>query len=245
MSTLPVLPALLASMGVALVATSSTAVLWMAPQRLQRWLPWLQATAAGLLLGDALLHMLPEATAHGLKAGGTGPLLATGVLTFLLAEGIVRMLGRGTTAPFARMDLAGDVLHHFADGVVIGAAFAVSDALGVLVALAIAGHELPREVGHAAVLISGGQSPRRAVAWTLTTAAMVPAGTLAIVLLGHNPATVAATLAVVAGATLYLVCGDLLPALWARLEHGRRYAPMLGVLAGLGFMWLVTLLPVH
>ena len=239
------LPALLASGGVALVATGSIAVLWMTPHRLQRWLPWLQAIAAGLLLGDALLHMLPEATAHGLKAAGTGPLLATGVLVFLLAEGVVRMFGRGPTAAFARMDLAGDALHHFADGVVIGAAFTVSDTLGMLVALAIAGHELPREVGNAAVLVSGGQSPQRAVAWTLATAAMVPAGALAVVLLGHDPATVAAMLAVVAGATLYFVCGDLLPALWTRLEHGRRYAPMLGVLAGLAFMWLATLLPVH
>jgi len=240
-----VLLALLASTGVALIASSSATVLWMKPHQLMRWLPWLQAVAAGLLLGDALLHMLPEATAHGLKASGAGPLLATGVLIFLVSEGIVRAFGQAGTAPFARMDLLGDVLHHIADGVVIGAAFTVGDALGMLVAMAIAGHELPREVGHAAVLISGGQSPRRAVAWSMATGALVPAGAMAVVPLGHDPATVAGMLAVVAGATLYLVCGDLLPALWARLEQGRRYAPMLGVLAGLGFMWLATLLPIH
>lgn len=245
MPTYPFLPALIASTGVALAATTAASILWMTPVRLQRWLPWLQATAAGLLLGDALLHMLPEAMEHGLKAAGTGPLLAAGVLVFLLTECPVRALGRGSTAPFARMDLVGDVLHHFADGVVIGAAFTVNDTLGMLVALAIAGHELPREVGNAAILVAGGQSPRRAVAWTMATTAMVPAGALAVALLERDAATVAATLTVVAGATLYLVCSDLLPALWMRLERGRGYAPMLGVLAGLGFMWLATLLPVH
>ncbi|WP_329743019.1 ZIP family metal transporter [Dyella sp. A6] len=240
-----VLLTLFVSTAVALIASSSTTLLWFKPQQLLQWLPWLQAMAAGLLLGDALLHLLPEAAAHGLDAAGTGPLLAVGMLVFMVTEGIVRAFAHASTAPFARMDLVGDILHHIADGVVIGAAFTVGDTLGVLVALAIAGHELPREVGHAAVLISGGQSPRRAVAWSMAAGALVPAAAMGVVLLGHDPATVAGMLAVVAGATLYLVCGDLLPALWTRLDEGRRYTPMLGVLGGLGFMWLATLLPIH
>jgi len=55
--------AIVASIVVACAALISRVVVWMRADCLRQWLSWMQAVAAGLLLGDALLHMMPEAWA--------------------------------------------------------------------------------------------------------------------------------------------------------------------------------------
>ena len=109
---------LMASILVAAVSLSARLVVWIPPRHLHAWLPWLQATAAGLLLGDALLHMLPEAMGHGMSASQAGSRLALGVLGLLCIECMVRALSSSSpTTAFARMDIVGDTLHHLVDGI--------------------------------------------------------------------------------------------------------------------------------
>jgi zinc and cadmium transporter len=139
--------AVLASGVVACAALSARLVVWMSAARLRVWLPWMQATVAGLLLGDALLHMLPEAMDRGMTAARMGECLALGAVGLLGVECIVRAMNASSpTAAFAKMDVFADFLHHFVDGIVIGASFMMGPALGIVVALAILAHEIPREV---------------------------------------------------------------------------------------------------
>lgn len=239
---LDVLPAFAASLAVALVSLCARLVVWLPPRRLQEGLPWLRAGTAGLLLGDALLHMLPEAVAQEGNVSHSANALALGVLGLVGVECLIRGR-RSDTAPsvLARMDRVGDALHHLVDGIVIGAAFAVDRALGMVVALAIIGHELPREVGNAAVLISGGLTPRRAFRWSVATTIALPLGTLGVFLAGRQPVFLGTSLALAAGITLYLACSDILPSLWQNLQHRQRFTPVIGVAGGLAFMWLATL----
>lgn len=235
--------ALAASLLVAAASLSARLVVWLPPRRLQAWLPWLQATAAGLLLGDALLHMLPEAMAHGMSASQAGNCLALGILGLLVVECVVRTVGsHASTATFARMDIVGDTLHHAVDGIVIGASFAIDPTLGFVVALAIMLHELPREMSNAGVLIAGGYMPRRAFLLSVATTAAVPLGALSIALAGHSAIFLGTSLALAAGTTIYLACGDLLPGLWQNIGPGHRFTPALGVAVGMAFMWLAAAL---
>lgn len=234
--------AVLATVLVGSVAGVSAVVLRIPPATLQRWLPWWQAAAVGLLVGDAAMHMMPEAMAHGLDRSHLLPLVVGGMVALWLVERLVRVLRRGQVATFARMNVVGDVTHHLSDGVVIGASFAISTPLGLLVTLAIAGHELPRELSNAAVLIAGGHSRRRAVAWTLATTAALPLGVLLTALLADHPGAVGTTLALASGATLYVALVDLLPPLWRHIRPPqRRLAPVLGTVAGVMLMWLSAL----
>jgi len=235
--------ALGASVAVAAASLSARLVVWLPPRHLQAWLPWLQAIAAGLLLGDALLHMLPEAMAHGITPDRVGICLALGIFGLLCIECVVRTADSDTgTAVFARMDIVGDALHHLVDGVVIGASFAIDRALGLVVALAILAHELPREMGNAGVLVAGGYAPRRAFLYSMATTAAIPVGALSIAVVGHSPVFLGTSLALAAGTTLYLACGDILPGLWPGMRQGRRFTPALGVAGGLAFMWLAAAL---
>lgn len=235
--------AFMASIAVAAASLAARFVMWISPRHLQAWLPWLQASAAGLLLGDALLHMLPEAMAHGMSASQTGNRLALGILGLLMVECVVRAVSsQASTATFARMDIVGDTLHHAVDGIVIGASFAIDPAIGFVVALAITAHELPREMSNAGVLIAGGYVPRRAFLLSVATTAAVPLGALSIVLAGHSAIFLGTSLALAAGTTIYLACGDLLPGLWQNTSRGHRFTPALGVAGGMAFMWLAAVL---
>lgn len=232
-----------ASVAVATASLSARLVVWLTPRRLQAWLPWLQAAAAGLLLGDALLHMLPEAMAHGLTPGQVGTRVSFGILGLLCIEcGVRAMNTPAATAVFARMDIVGDALHHLVDGVVIGASFAIDRTLGIVVALAILAHELPREIANAGVLVAGGYRPRRAFLLSIATTATIPLGAMSIALVGHSPAFLGTSLAVAVGTTLYLACGDVLPGLWANVGPGHRFTPAMGVAVGMAFMWLAAVL---
>ena len=232
-----------AAAAVAAASCSARIVVWLTPRRLQAWLPWLQAGAAGLLLGDALLHMLPEAMAHGLTPGQAGARLSLGILCLLCVEcGVRAMRMSAATAVSARMDLVGDALHHGVDGMVIGASFAIDRTLGFVVALAILAHELPREMGNAGILVAGGYGPRRAFLLSIATTAAIPLGALGVALAGHAPFFLGTTLALAAGTTVYLACADVLPSLWPHMGRSHRFTPALGVAAGMAFMWLAAVL---
>ena len=234
---------MLASVLVATASLSARLVVWLPPRHLRAWLPWLQAIAAGLLIGEALLHMLPEAMEQGMSAQQVGARVAAGLLGFLAVECVMRAIASSSsTAAFARMDIIGDTLHHFVDGIVIGAAFAIDHSLGFIVALAILAHELPREMSNAGVLVAGGYSPRRAFLWSVGTTLAVPMGALLIYITGRLPWLLGSSLALAAGTTLYLACGDLLPGMWPNLGKQHRFAPVLGAAAGVIFMWFAATL---
>lgn len=235
--------ALTASAMVAAASLSARLVIGLPERYFRTWLPWLQAIAAGLLVGDALLHMLPEAIARGIPPGRVGNCLTLGVLCLLCIECIVRAVSTpSSTAAFARMDLVGDAFHHLVDGIVIGSSFAIDRKLGFVVALAIMAHELPREMSNAGVLISGGYTPRRAFLLTLATTLAIPLGALSVALVGHSEFFIGTSLALAAGTTLYLACGDILPAVWQNVGRKQAFTPMLGAAAGMAFMWLAAVL---
>lgn len=228
---------------IASAALAAHLVVWLPPRHLRAWLPWLHATAGGLLIGDALFHMLPETLSHALSVTQVTVRVAIGIVGLLTVECIVRGLpAASTTATFARMDIAGDALHHFVDGIVIGASFAIDHTLGLVVALAILAHELPREMGNAGVLVAGGYVPRRAFALSMATTAALPLGAISIVLVGHSPIFLGTSLAVAAGTTVYLACGDVLPGMWPSIDRAHRFTPALGVAAGMVFMWWAALI---
>jgi zinc and cadmium transporter len=234
--------AVLASGVVASAALSARLVVWMSAARLRVLLPWMQATVAGLLLGDALLHMLPEAMERGMTPGWMGECLALGAVGLLGMECIVRAKNpTSSTAAFARMDVVADFLHHLVDGIVIGASFMMGPALGTVVALAIMAHEIPREAGNAGVLVAGGYAPTRAFGLSIATTVAIPLGAVGMVAIRHAPVFIGTSLAIAAGSTIYLAIGDVLPGLWLSLGARNRFTPVLGVAAGLLFMWAAAL----
>ena len=65
--------------------------------------------------------------------------------------------------PVAYLNLFGDGVHNFMDGVAISAAFLISVDLGITTTIAIVMHEIPHELGNFAILISSGLTKTKAL----------------------------------------------------------------------------------
>ena len=131
-----------------------------------RLVPWLVSYAVGTLLGASLFNLLPEAL-ETQPAQATMITVVVGILTFFVLEKLVlwHHCHDGEECSVnkraASLVVIGDAVHTFVDGAVIAAATLVSPGLGVTTALAVAAHEIPQEMGDAAILLSAGYSRRR------------------------------------------------------------------------------------
>lgn len=185
----------------------------------ERLVSWLVSYAVGSLLGLSLLHLLPEAleTLPASRALGT---VLLGILTFFILEKLV--LWRHCHDPHdcevhssaASLVIIGDVFHTFVDGSIIAAATLTSPWLGVTTALAAAAHEIPQELGDAAILLKAGYSRVQALALNLLSGLGGLAGALFVYLaLNQLPTVLPYVIAFASGSFLYVAMSDLIPSL--------------------------------
>ena len=85
---------LLASLSIAATSVASRLLVWLPNSSLARVLPWLQPVSVGLLVGDALLHVLPESLETGLSPDAAFKCVAIGTSMLVGVECFVRPRGR-------------------------------------------------------------------------------------------------------------------------------------------------------
>lgn len=218
--------ALSAGLTISLVSLSGLFVLWIKPEPLSVALPYLVALAVGVLLGDAFIHLIPDAVRrHGSVSTVCLSTLA-GVFVFFLLEKVVRWrhdhsLTFGTNSaevlPLARMNLIGDAVHNFADGILVAGSFLADPFLGCTTLFAIVAHEIPQELGDVGALVYGGYAPRQAVLYNFYCSLTVIAGVLFTLALGQvAESSLILLLPIAAGGFIYIAASDLIPVLHQR-----------------------------
>jgi len=226
----PALCAFLAVLAVSLTSLLGIVALRFGAGTLRRLLLPLVALAAGTMIADAFLHLLPHAVeeAGGFSRGISLSVLA-GMFGFFLLEKVIHWrhehepCDKEHVHPIATMNLVGDAFHNFLDGALIAGGFAGGDVtLGVTVAISVAMHEIPQEIGDFAVLVHAGYAPAKALLMNLGSALTSLVGAAAVFLLGdaHDflvPFT--------AGAFVYIAASDLIPEI--RREERPRTAALL------------------
>ena len=116
--------------------------------------------------------------------------------------------------PFALMNLVGDAAHNLIDGMVIAAAYLVSIPAGIVTTLAVLLHELPQEIGDFGVLVYGGMSRRRALAYNFASGLIGVLGAVIALSVGTRVEAFGAyLLPITAGSFLYIAGSDLIPEL--------------------------------
>jgi len=217
--------------------------------RVRRIALWCVTFAVGALLGDAFLHLLPEALE---QSGGRNACLwaLAGMLGFFSLEKFLR--GRHfhvhphhahAVAPRVVVNLVGDALHNLVDGMLVASSYLVSVPLGVATTIAVLLHELPQELGDFGILVHAGIPVRRALLWNLGSALTAFVGAGIALLLGLEVSSFAQTLVpVTAGGFVYLAAADLIPELQHEPVSPRAsLGQVLGVLGGVGVMALLTM----
>jgi zinc and cadmium transporter len=214
----PWLGAVLSVVGISLLSLVGAATFLVRRETLDRIVPFLVSVAVGAMLGSAFFHLLPEISAAGFTARH-GSLVLAGVLLFFLFERFVGWHEHGHThharvAPYAWLNLTGDALHNFADGLIIAAAWSQGSAVGLAATVAVALHEIPQELGDVGILLSAKLSLKKALLLNLATGLLALLGCVIGLALGDRLAGFhEAVLGVTAGGFIYIAAADLMPEL--------------------------------
>lgn len=210
----------------------------------------LVSLSTGVLLGTALLHVLPEAFESNVEPHALFMTLLGGLMFFFLLEKAElyrhghhhehdghhhhhhfdrEQAGRGGWSV-----LVGDSIHNFCDGVIIAASFLADPQVGLVTALAIIAHEIPQEVGDYIVLLNAGFSRTRALVYNaLSGLAAVVGGVLGYVLIDPWQHYLPYMMVVAASSFIYVAVADLIPQLQKRLNWRDTFLQLFWLVVGL------------
>jgi zinc and cadmium transporter len=222
-----------------LIALSGGLSVLFSRRTLDRLLLPLVALAAGTLLGGAFFHMIPEASAR-LEPLAAGAWLLAGFASFLALEQLLQWHhdhgGRGQRPrAFTYLVLVGDGIHNFIGGLAVAGTFLISPSAGVMAWIAAAAHEVPQELGDFGVLVHGGWSRRRALAWNLISALTFPAGALLAWALSES-LEVGWLVMFGAGNFIYIAASDLIPEIKATNRWPHALVHFTAFVVGLALM---------
>jgi zinc and cadmium transporter len=199
--------------------------------------------AVGGLFGDAFIHLLPESFEQIDNKVEIAILILAGILIFFVLEKFLRWRhyhlseNEQHIQPVVTMNLVGDAVHNLIDGMVIGASYLISVPLGFTTTLAIVLHEIPQEMGDFGILIHGGLSVKKALAFNLLSASAAIIGTVLSLTIGpHVQGYTVSLVPITAGGFIYIAGSDLIPELQHDVKLNKSVLQFAMILIGLGIM---------
>ncbi len=196
--------------------------------------------ASGSLLGGAFFHLIPESFVAFDET--VFLIVVLGVVVFFLLE---KSLWRHCherecpVHPFAYLNLIGDGIHNFIDGVIIAASFLTSESLGLIITLGVVMHEIPQELGDFGVLIYGGVSRARALFYNFVSAILAMVGALVTYFFISFLPNINYILAFAAGGFIYIATTDLIPELHKETSAKNSIVEIAFLLFGIVLMMLL------
>jgi len=241
---MPILLAIiLATFSISLCVWAAVLFLYFKKETLDKITIFLVSLSAGALTGGAFLHLLPEA-ANEISADNLYLIALGAFVFFFFMEKLLlwRHCHKDNCKihSFGYMNLFGDAVHNFIDGLIIAAAFLVNPALGVAATLAIALHEIPQEIGDFGVLLHAGFNRVKSLVINYLIALMVVAGGVAGYFLSFAvEGVIPYLLPFAAGGFIYIAASDLMPEIRKETNLKKSIASFLVFLLGIAIMFAV------
>lgn len=187
---------------------------------LKKYINFFISLAIGALLGDAFIHIIPEAFEGSLGASVSSILIIVGILLFFVIEKFIHWHHHGEDKeevhihPVGKLVLFTDGFHNFIDGAIIGASFLISLPVGIATTIAVILHEIPQEIGDFAVLIHSGYTKKRALFLNFISALAAFLGLAFVFIFGNVIENfVMWVVPIAAGGFIYIAVADLIPEL--------------------------------
>ncbi len=224
---------------------------------LKHHLIYLVSFGAGALFGDAFIHLLPEAIE---ESGGFGLSISVFILLGIIISFIVEKFihwhhchhienkghkhhldHKTKESSLAAMNLFGDAMHNFIDGLIIAASFLVNIPVGIATAVAVLLHELPQELGDFGILLHAGLSKSRALFYNFLVSLTGFLGVgVAFFLSNYMTGLTEFLLPLSAGVFIYIAGSDLIPELHHEIKVERSIMQL--AMFVLGIMIMLSLL---
>ena len=146
-------------------------------------------------------------------------------------------MGKEHSHPVSSMILVGDGVHNFLDGLIIGASYIISVPAGIATTLAVALHEIPQEIGDFGVLLHGGFTKGKALAFNFLSALTAFVGVIVALVLTNYIENIEAFIVPVAiGGFIYIAGADLIPELNKHPKISSSIIQLLTFVAGILIM---------
>jgi len=238
------LVAILASVtGVSLISFVGVIFIGFKEESLKRVMMAFVGFASGTLLAGALINLLPEALKE-LEPAITFYYVMLGIMTFFVIEKFLHWRHcHEETCPvhtFAYINLVGDGVHNFIDGMIIAATFMFSFNVGIAATLAVVFHEIPQEIGDFAVCIYGGFSKKKALTYNFISALTAILGAIITYYTSYLQNITASLVPFAAGGFIYIATTDLMPELHKKSHAGESVIQVIGLLGGIALMAYLT-----
>jgi len=221
-----------------------------------RVLLFLLSMSVGVLLSTVFMDFLPESVEHGYSLNLAFYLLLGFMVMFVLEKFIHYHhnkkcedghCGHGHAYNLAAVNLIGDGIHNFIDGLVIAGAYAINVTLGITATISIIFHEIPQEIADFGVLLYSGMSKKKALVFNFLSAATAIIGTIiGILLVGRLHGFTDFIIPFAAGNFIYIAASNLVPQLHRECQLKDTLLHIFAILLGIGIITLVTVLgPEH
>lgn len=187
-------------------------------KNLEKIVLYLVSFSVGALFGDVFIHLLPDAFKTG-SQGLIGVYIMSGIVFSFVIEKFIHwrhchiQTSKQHIHPFAYVNLIGDGMHNFIDGLIIAGAYFLSIPAGIATTIAIVLHEIPHEVGNFGVLIHGGFTRGKALFLNFLTALAALLGAIIGLVLSGFASTFQFLIPFAAGNLIYIAGTDLIPEL--------------------------------
>lgn len=243
---------------VSLLSLVGLAAISIKEDKLKKILIYLVSFSTGALLGDAFIHLLPEAVEEG---GGMTLIISISVLAGILLAFVVEKFihwhhchhthsqeclerhHHCQVQSFAKMNLIGDSAHNLIDGLIIGGSYLVSFPVGLATTLAVILHEIPQEIGDFGILLHGGYTKKRALFLNFITALAAVAGAIiALLAIQYIPHLTQFLIPFAAGGFIYIAGSDLMPEMHKETDSKKSLVQLVAFVLGILVMMLMLLM---
>jgi len=218
------------------------------PKKLEKFLIYMVSFSAGALFGDVFVHIFPEIFKTNLGNLKISMIILFGVLFSFVMEKFIHWqhchmpITKEHKHPFVLMNLYGDGIHNFIDGLIIAGSYMVSFPIGIATTLAVILHEIPQEIGDFGILIHGGFKKKQALFINFLISLTAFAGGIIALIIGIKILNIQNfLLPFAAGTFIYIAGSDLIPELHKETNISRSAIQLLTFILGVGIMFLLLL----
>lgn len=217
---------------------------------------FLLSVSVGVLLSTVFMGLLPESVSHKYTLG-TALYLLSGFFVMFILEKFVHFhhnkkceqgeCGHGHAYNLAPVNLVGDAIHNFIDGLVIAGSYAVSISIGISATISIIFHEIPQEIADMGVLLYSGLSKKKAVLLNFLSSLSAVLGTfMGLFLIGRMHGFTDFMLPFAAGNFIYIAASNLVPQLHRQCCLKDTIIHIIAMMLGVAIIVIVTLYgPAH
>ena len=208
------------------------------------------AFAAGSLLGDVFLHILPETS----FTPESQMLVIAGIFLFYLFDKVLtephdhshsvqkRKGGKKQEVESVFLYLVADAMHNFLDGMAVAVAFRTKVIVGITTSFAILFHEMPHELADFVVLMKSGRSLKKALLLQFLTGVAAMVGTWVALKDFSKENIDRYALPLIVGNFLYLAMTGMMGELKENKSWKSLFGESLGFVCGALLMFKLTLI---